>query len=373
MEFLYRVPCIHLASLWRLAHLVTAVGFIPWFPGAAAMQVRPNLARSRQNGPAAFPLRDEATENVAAIYNRAGEDYYAYADGNPTRLFAFDGLHAYADRQVWAVLESKLRDLRASGANSISLLDAGCGPGTWLRRMVTHARKLGFTEITARGFDIAEAQVRRARLLARSLSGLPGVKLTFGVANLTGQLREADASVDITLCLYSVLSHLPIANLARVSAEIARVTKGHAVVTVRSVGSPPTAFVDLMENVHRVRQDHARDRCEIQLRDGRRNAFRVHLFTASELRSCFADHFAVEDLRGLDLFHSRFTPEPGWNPVALSSDSQFADELARLEQAYAASPAMMDRATHLLLVARSRRGTGTAAARTQDRNQPILR
>jgi SAM-dependent methyltransferase len=183
--------------------------------------------------------------------------------------------------------------------------------------MVTCAYELGFTSIAARGFDIAQAQIKRARLLARNLSNLPGVKLTFEVADLNDPLPEADASVDITLCLYSVLSHLPVASLAQVTAEFARVTSGR-------VG---------------------------------RSVFCFHLFTATELRSCFADRFDVEDLRGLDVFHSRFMPDPRWNPVRSGADRQLADELVLLEEAYAAHPAMIDRASHLLLVARSRQAT----------------
>ena len=68
---------------------------------------------------------------------------------------------AYSDRRIWTVLEAKLIDLRATGASSISILDAGCGPGTWLRRLVTRAHVLGFSTITARGFDVARAQVQR--------------------------------------------------------------------------------------------------------------------------------------------------------------------------------------------------------------------
>jgi SAM-dependent methyltransferase len=97
--------------------------------------------------------------------------------GDPTQPFAFDGMHAYADRCVWNLLETRLADLRASGASAISLLDAGCGPGAWLRRLVLRARVLGFASITARGFDIAQAQIQRARFLARELSSLPGVNL----------------------------------------------------------------------------------------------------------------------------------------------------------------------------------------------------
>ena len=314
-----------------------------------------NLTHSHKIGHSALALRERAAESVADIYNQAGDDYVAYADGDPTQLFAFDGLHAYADRRVWALLEAKLADLRASGASSVSLLDAGCGPGTWLRRLVTRARALGFINITARGFDIAQAQIQRARLLARTLSSLRGVNFTFDVADLTGCLPEADASVDITLCLYSVLSHLPVASLTDVSTEIARVTSGHFITTVRSIGSTPTAFVDSIERVRQLTQDHVRNRCEIQFCDGRRIAFSFHLFTASELRSYFARDFDIEDLRGLDLFHGRFAPDPRWNPALLPADDRLAGELMRLEEAYATSPEFMDRAAHLLLVAHSRR------------------
>ena len=101
---------------------------------------------------------DGTATNAAAAYNQAGDDYVAYADGHPEHLFSFDGLHAYADRRLWSLVETKLSNLRATGATSISVLDIGCGPGTWLRRLVTHARLLGFSKITARGFDVAQTQ-----------------------------------------------------------------------------------------------------------------------------------------------------------------------------------------------------------------------
>jgi SAM-dependent methyltransferase len=320
-----------------------------------------NLPVSHRVGHSVLAVDNEATDDVADIYNQAGDDYISYADGDPSQPFAFEGMHAYADRCVWAVLEKKLTDLRASGASSVRLLDAGCGPGTWLRRLVIRAYALGFSNITARGFDIAQAQIQRARLATRSLSSLPGVNLTFDVADLADRLPEADASVDLTLCLYSALSHLPVARLPDISREIVRVTSGYFITTVRPIGSIPTAFVDSIEKVRRLKQDHARDRCEIDLSDGRHIAFNFHQFTAVELLNCFASGFDIEDLRGLDLFHSRFMPDPRWNPICRPGDSELADELARLEKAYAASPEFMDRATHLLLVARSRRAAAPEA------------
>src|SRR5882672_10734724 len=320
-----------------------------------------NLSVSHRVGHSVLAVDHEATDDVAEIYNQAGDDYISYADGDPSQPFAFDGMHAYADRCVWALLEKKLTDLRASGASSVRLLDAGCGPGTWLRRLVIRAHALGFSSITARGFDIAQAQIQRARLAARNLSSLPGVNLTFDVADLADRLPEADASVDLTLCLYSALSHLPVARLPDISKEIVRVTSGYFITTVRPIGSTPTAFVDSIEKVRRLKQNHGRDRCEIDLSDGRHIAFSFHQFTAVELLDYFAGGFEIEDLRGLDLFHSRFMPDPRWNPVFRPGDSRLADELARLENVYATSSEFMDRALHLLLVARSRRATAPAA------------
>jgi SAM-dependent methyltransferase len=300
-------------------------------------------------------IDNDAPDNVADIYNQAGDHYVSYADGDPSQPFTFDGLHAYADRCVWAVLETKLAELRASGATSVRFLDAGCGPGTWLRRLVIRAHALGFSRITARGFDIAQAQIQRARSAAANLSSLPGVNLTFDVADLTDRLPESDRSVDITLCLYSALSHLPVEGLTDISTEIARVTSGHFITTVRPIGSTPTAFVESVENVRRLKHDHVKDRCEIDLSDGRHMAFGFHLFTAVELRSLFEGNFDIEDLRGLDLFHSRFMPDTRWNPVSQADHRHLVDELDRLEKAYATTTEFRDRATHLLLVARSPR------------------
>jgi SAM-dependent methyltransferase len=313
-----------------------------------------NLPVSHSVAHAVPAVDDEATDDVADIYNKAGDDYVCYADGDPSQPFAFDGMHAYADRCVWAVLEKKLTDLRTSGASSVRFLDAGCGPGTWLRRLVMRAQALGFSSITARGFDIADEQIQRARLATRDLSSLPGVNLTFDVADLADRMPEADASVDLTLCLYSALSHLPVARLPDISKEIVRVTSGYFITTVRPVGSTPTAFVDSIEKVRRLKQNHVKDRCEIDLSDGRHIAFSFHQFTAAELLGYFAVGFDIEDLRGLDLFHSRFMPDPRWNPISRPGDSQLADELARLENAYATSSEFIDRAAHLLLVARHR-------------------
>jgi SAM-dependent methyltransferase len=305
---------------------------------------------------AAPPLDDSS--RIADAYNEAGDEYLSYADGDPAQPFAFDGSHAYADRKLWAILDEKLINLYTAGERSIRILDAGCGPGTWLRRLVARACELGFVSIRARGFDIAYTQVHRARLLARELSDLPGVNLTFDVADITEEVPEADASVDLIVCLYGVLSHLPIKTLPSILGEFARVTAGSFITTVRPIGSTPTIFVAPLEKAREFQHDEREDTFQLELYNGRHLELKVHLFTAVELQSYVAEHFHVEKLLGLDLFHSRFAPDPRWNPRSMITDRRFTDELMRLEEAYAADIRLMERATHLMLVARAKGNGG---------------
>jgi len=190
-------------------------------------------------------------------------------------------------------------------------VDSPVAPG---RQDALNMASLGFRRITARGFDVASAQIDIARLLARDLISMPGVDLSFGVSDLESRMPERDASVDVTLCLYSVLSHLRVTALRGVAKELGRVTRGHFVSTVRSIGSTPTVFIDSLEKVRHLNLDHARDRCDIEFLDGRRLSLRFHLFTANELKTCSGEYFDTEDLCGLDLFHTRFSPDRRWNP-----------------------------------------------------------
>jgi hypothetical protein len=54
--------------------------------------------------------------------------------------------------------------------------------------------------------------------------------------------------------------------------------------------------------------------------------------SATERRSYFAFHIDIEDLRGLDLFHNRFAPDPRRNPSSRMVVNQFSDKLERLEE-----------------------------------------
>jgi SAM-dependent methyltransferase len=310
------------------------------------------IIRSREI--AAHPYED-IEHSVAFAYNLAGEKYGVYADGDPGELNAFRGQHAYCDQRIWALLDEKLRAARSSGARSIRILDLGCGPGIWLRRIATRAWALGFTSITARGIDVADAQVREARTQSRKLTELGGVNLTFEVGDICRQLPEVDGGVDLCLCLYGVLNHIPTDRLPAVLSEAARVTRGQFIMTARAIGSTPTICVDALEEARWFWRNNRTNRLEIELQNGRYVSLDYQLFRAEELRALAAPHFELNDLKGLDLFHGRFAGDRRWNSPASTGGAQFVHELNRLEELYCRDAEFIDHATHLLLVATPRK------------------
>ena len=294
------------------------------------------------------------SNKTAFVYDQAGDGYALYADGKSDQLFDFSGVHSYADRRLWEQLEKELIELRETGAVTVNILDAGCGPGTWLRRLVVRAHELGFTTINARGFDIAREQIRRARFLSKDLETLPGVHIKFESGDLTQVLPEQDSSIDITLCLYSVLCHLSVAHLTKVVAEFARVTKGVVVTTVRPTRSLPTVFVDTVDKAVFFQNHPGSDRLDVALNDGRHFTLDVHLFGAKEITALFSGDFIVTELVGLDLFHSRFALDPRWTSEKAEKETMFLEHIGRLEDLFSADPDFLEYATHLLLVGKKR-------------------
>ena len=249
-------------------------------------------------------------------------------------------------------METTLSSLRMSGARELSVLDLGCGPGTWLRRIVHRAGQMGFTRITARGVDLAEAQLRRARILSQDLARRAGVRLQFQSGDIRLPMPEADRSVDICLCLYAVLNHLPAHDLPAVFTEIARITKGKLVATLRAIGSTPTIYVDGVKAARAYHQDNVLGRLEVQFQDGSQTSFPSRLLSAAEIRALATPALEIQELSGLDLFHGRFATDPDWNPAEAGLEGTLIHALRGLEQRFRSDPAFVDHATHLLLIAR---------------------
>jgi SAM-dependent methyltransferase len=215
---------------------------------------------------------------------------------------------------------------------------------------------MGFTRISARGVDLAETQVRRARLLSQGLARNPGVRLKFETGDIRTRMPGADRSIDLCLCLYGVLNHLPAEDLASVFGEVARVTRGKFITTLRAIGSTPTIYVDGVKAAKAYHQDNVHGTLEVEFQNGRRASFPSHLFSAGEIRALAASALEIEELRGLDLFHGRFAADPDWNPAEATPDANFLHALRTLERRFHRNPAFIDRATHLLMIACPKKG-----------------
>ena len=287
---------------------------------------------------------------TAAAYEAAGQSYLAYADGDAAQPFAFTGPFSYADREIWRRIDAALVLLAAAGADSVRLLDAGCGPGTWLRRASLRAAELGFSTIRAIGIDSAPAMIGLARASASAIAD-PAIDIELSLADLAEPLPYRDDTFDISLCLYGALNHLPVSTLPTVAAELARVTNRTLFVAARSVGSLPTIYVDALDQARSFRQDHGRNWMDVELKNGAQLGFPSHLFTAHELQTLFQPSFVLTSLHGLDVFHSRFAVDPNWNPQPLADQHAFEADLDRLERRYADDARFIDRAAHILLIA----------------------
>jgi SAM-dependent methyltransferase len=293
--------------------------------------------------------------NVGLDYDRAGERYITYADGHVDKLYDFDSQYSYGDAEIWKIIDNTLKRILLTGSRELSVLDLGCGPGTWLRRIVHRASLMGFTRITARGLDLAETQVKRARVLSRTLAHREGVSLQFEARDILHRLPEADRSIDICLCLYAVLNHLDPKDIPGLFSEIARVTKGSLLATIRAIGSRPTIYVDSVKAARAYHQDNVRGRLGVEFQDGSQTCMPSHLLSAAQLRSLVQPALEIDELSGLDLFHGRFASDPDWNPAEVGRDARFAEALRALEQRFRRDATFVDHATHLLLIARPRR------------------
>ena len=132
---------------------------------------------------------------------------------------------AHADAIVWETVRKTIEQLRATGVSTLRVLDAGCGPGTWIRRIAAYAHRQGLG-VEAIGVDISEGQLEIARKQAESFKARhPNGrwKLEFLTHDLADPLPWADGHFHIVLCNYVVLNHLPKSALPRVAEELCRV------------------------------------------------------------------------------------------------------------------------------------------------------
>jgi SAM-dependent methyltransferase len=141
---------------------------------------------------------------LASAYDHVGDEYGCYADGKGLDDPSVEASRfAHADTIVWQTLRETIDELRAAGVSTLRVLDAGCGPGTWIMRTAAYADRLGLG-VEAIGFDIAQRQLEIARTKAESFgaghANAP-LEIEFLTHDLADPLPWSNAHFHIVLCI----------------------------------------------------------------------------------------------------------------------------------------------------------------------------
>lgn len=311
-----------------------------------------NRALEKRHRP--FRVVVTSPPTVASAYNHVGADYGRYADGDaPNVSSAGRNRFEHADAIVWKAIQAAIEEAAASGVGTLRVLDAGCGPGTWLNRIAAHANALGLA-VEGIGIDIADAQLAIARKDARILHADGKRTLTYLQHDLANPLPWPDREFHLVLCNYVVLNHLAPNVLPRAVRELCRVASRRIIATVRGLASPATGCITGTEKVRDYHQDCQRGELALVLEDGSEHRLTFNLFSAETLKALFAEHGEILELRAIDLFASRFAPDAKWTghlvPGVVGRDEVML-KLRDIEETLCRLPGWIDHGTHVLIVA----------------------
>lgn len=313
---------------------------------------------------------------IASAYDHVGGEYGSYADGDgledpsegPSRF-------AHADAIVWETIRKTIDQLRGTGVSTVRVLDAGCGPGTWIRRIAAYAHRQGI-DVEATGIDISEGQLEIARGRAQSFKARhPDARWTleFSHHDLAEPLPWPDGHFHMVVCNYVVLNHLPKSALARAVKELCRVATCRVIATVRALAGPATGCIIGTEKVREYHQDCGRGELKLALKDGTEHLLTFNIYSAETLRTLFSPHATIVDLRAVDLFLTRFAPDANWtgNLVnCMTGRQEVIRKLQESQEALCRQPGWVDHGTHVLIIAQPNQAAGRPCADGRARGRP---
>jgi SAM-dependent methyltransferase len=289
----------------------------------------------------------------AAAYNHTGKRYTLYADGSSDE--APQHQYAHADTIVWNAISHEIDCLHREGVRTIRMLDAGCGPGVWMKRIAEYTNSLG-GGLEAVGFDISSGQLELARDLLKRVPGeASGTRsIRFVVHDLEAPLPWEDGEFHMALSNFAVLNHLTKQALPAAVEGLCRVASHRVIATLRAVASPPTSCITGPDDIVDFRQDCTRGELRVSLNDGSEHRLTLNLYSAGALEHLFAKHSDILDLRAVDLFFNRFAPNAKWTGSevdALPGREEVVHKLKDLEEQLCRARGWIDHGTHLLVIA----------------------
>ncbi len=301
----------------------------------------------------------EPAIDAARAYDHVGYDYGHYADGDKSADVAKFASRRYehGDALVWKELEASLARLHRLGIAQVRVLDAGCGPGTWTRRIADYASAIGMN-LTIVGVDVSTTQLEIARHQNVTDDCTAAQRRTamieFQECDLSKTLPWTDRYFDLVLCNYTVLNHLSESALPAAIGELCRVSSGDVIATLRAIGSQPTVCIIGMERVRAYRHDNDDGELFFTLDDASRHTLPFKMYTAEALKSLFAPYAFIRDVRAIDIFAGRFSADDNWTAELLQELPErdlVLEQLAKLEEELCRQPGWIDHGTHVLIVA----------------------
>jgi SAM-dependent methyltransferase len=338
---------------------------------------RPDSPANRRSPSNVTVLDRSDVRRTANAYDHVGDSYSRYADGEAIDDPSESGNRfAHADTIVWQTLRQSFEELRRAGVTSLRVLDAGCGPGIWTKRIAEYAHRTGLS-VSIVGFDISKTQLEKARHQAACIATRRenGASIEFREQDLSQPLPWSDGHFHVVLCNYAVLNHLSKHALPLAIAELCRVATHRVIATVRAIGSPASACIVGIEQVQDYRHDTERGELALVLKDGSEHRLSFNVYPAAALAAMFAEHAEMIECRALDLFLSRFAPDEKWTATVvgnLPERQKVLLELKMLEDVLCRSPGWIDHGTHVLLVAEPATSKGVKPTKPQQAQQSPL-
>ncbi|WP_295485079.1 class I SAM-dependent methyltransferase [uncultured Pseudomonas sp.] len=305
-----------------------------------------------------------ANEGVKNFYDAFSDSYTDYANGTSalSELLALketDISHAFSwgDVQTWQSIAQSLDliiDQRRQSCDStpISVVDIGCGDGTWALRIANHCVGRG-ASVNVVCLDLSPAMLESAstrfdEFLSHSEPGQ--VTVTYELCDLATGLAEhiKARGFDMTLCLHTVLNHLPAASLSFAIAELVAATCGFLHFSVKPPFSRPTFYAAPMSDI--LHFDRRNEHLYAVDRAGSFHILRSNLISHQQLEDALAPLPGRAAFIGLDVLVSRMTPDPRWVGDDPTAKLLPIEDLLSLESKTALDARYLNFANHILAI-----------------------
>lgn len=305
-----------------------------------------------------------ANEGVKNFYDAYSDSYTDYANGTSAlsellELKEADISHAFSwgDVQTWQSIVRSLdliidQRLQADDTTPISVVDIGCGDGTWALRVAHHCVARG-TSVSVTCLDLSPAMLESAskqfdEFLSRSEPDR--VNVAYALCDLAKGLAAPIKArgFDLTLCLHTVLNHLPAASLCFAIAELVAATRGFLHFSVKPPFSRPTFYAAPMSDI--LHFDRRNEHLYAVDRTGSFHILRSNLISHQQLEEALAPLPGSATFIGLDVLVSRLTPDPRWVGDDPTAKLLPIDDLLSLEAKTARDPRYLNFANHILAI-----------------------